>query len=989
MKRKQLPLSLALIIIILGGVFLSFTTKQSDDSRKKSVTDNELVVSEISPSLGYLALLRNNQTSGLISPSDLNLVQYQLREFDNSRSVSNMSWSQLGPDNFGGRTRAILFDNQDGSSNTLYAAGVTGGIWKSDNLGITWSKTNGTNFNLNVSCMIQDASGAIYAGTGESFATETMSALDEMGFASGFMGQGIYKSTDGTSFSLIQSTQPQFNDDTSDWAYINELAVDNGSGRIYAATNSGLKYSNNGGDTWDVVKDTSGAELNMNSLDVQVSSDGSVVACVDNFCFISPSGDVNAFVNRSIGDSISLPESNVARIEFAFAPSDPNILYASVINNAGFLFNIYRSDNKGVTWTIIQPGTAAMFIYNGQGVYDNTLTVFPEDPYKILVGGVDAWEFKKVLETGFYASKCISTTIPFAQPFDSEYLPANHHTYVFRPGSNNSFMVGTDGGVAIGSIVEGEYVFETSNRSYFTTQFYNIASSGVENYVLGGSQGNGSVLITGAGSAIREGKMITKLDAAGFLEYQSGGGAVVSLINREVLVASGTDAKLYRSEDGGENYSSQFVEDIELEDDFFNTPMALWENFDNDNSRDSLWYFAKTEIPGGTKIQVRSQNSGQPFYYTTPADHTLFPDDSILIRDVVSSRYFIASSNVVYMTNELHRFAKTPEWFEISNVDVGFSGSSQCISYSSDANHVFVGTREGKLFRISNLALAYNYDRADVNSPECIVSTKEIVLNIPGSSDLITQVITSIAVDPQNPENVMITLGNYGNDYYVLYSENALDENPIFNSRQGNLPQMPVYSSIIEMTDNNMGIIGSEYGVFTTENIHDESPVWLRQDSLMGSVPVFQLQQQTVNKTSDTVYLVNGGEITKLPYSGTNNLGIIYAATYGRGLFRANAFRKPVGVDEIQNTNTNHNLKLNVYPNPVLTFATIEFEAYCNSEANIFVYDLSGRLLLSNIANVKTGLNKIDIDLSSMNSGAHIIQVSIGSDNYSQKIIIN
>jgi hypothetical protein len=417
--------------------------------------------------------------------------------------------------------------------------------------------------------------------------------------------------------------------------------------------------------------------------------------------------------------------------------------------------------------------------------------------------------------------------------------------------------------------------------------------------------------------------------------------------------------------------------------------MALWESFNNENSRDSLWYYAKAEIPGGTRIQVQSKNSGQPFYYTTPANVTLMPGDSILVKDIVSSRYFIATFNKVYMTNELHRFEKTPEWFEVSNNTVGLVGASQCISYSSDANHVFVGTRDGKLYRISNLALAYNYDRADVNSPECIVSTQEIPLYVPGTSDPITQVVTSVAIDPDNPANVMITLGNYGNDYYVLYSENALDEVPVFESRQGNLPQMPVYSSVIEMTNTDLGIIGTEHGIFVTENIHASSPNWIKQDSLMGSVQVFQLQQQIVSKTADTVILINGNEIIKIPFPGTDNYGVIYAATFGRGLLRCNVFQKTVGLEEIYNNQNTNILDLIIYPNPVTTYATIKLEAFINSTADIFVYDLAGRKVLSTTNNVKRGMNEFDLDVSGLNNGTYIVQVVIGSDIYSQKFIAN
>ena len=976
MKQKNLPLSLVLISIALGMVILIFTNNRSKYEYSPRVSDSEAVVSGISPSAEYLSLIRSNQTTGLISPADLGKVQNQLKDFNNSRSIVDLTWRQLGPDNFGGRTRAIMFDNQDPEAKTIFAAGVTGGIWKSDNLGISWLKINNESYNLNVSCMKQDASGTIYAGTGESFNAGMMSGLGEMGFTGGFVGQGIFKSTNGDNFTLIGSTQPQYNSDSCEWAFINELAVNLNNGRLYAATNTGLKYSDNGGDSWFVAKDTSGTELSMNSLDVQVSSDGAVVACVDNLCYISPSGNADAFVTRSTGDSISLPAEGVTRIEFAFAPSDANVLYASVINSNGSLFNMYLSDDKGLNWRIILPGSPTIPIFLGSGVYDNALTVFPGNSGMVLLGGVDAWLGTKVQETGFYAWESISTG--FVPPYYPQYLPMYQHTYVFRPGSNNDFFIGSDGGVAIGTINSTDTAFETSNRSYFTTQFYNVGSSGVDNYVVGGSQGNGTILITGHGNTTKQGEQILG---------NIGTACVISLIDKNVLVASVPGANLLRSNEAGANYSTQFVEGLTLNVESFNTPMALWENFDNPNSRDSVWFFNTDPlfpILGGTRIQVRSNNSGQPFYYITPLDITIFPGDSILVRDVVSSRYFIASSDEVYMTSELHNFGKTPEWFEISNSTVGFTGSSQCISYSSDANHLFVGTIEGKLYRISNLALAYNYDRADVNSPECIVSTKEIIFDNPNG-----QVITSIAVDPADPSNVMITLGNYGNDQYVFFSDNALDETPVFSSRQGNLPQMPVYSSLIEMTNTDMGIIGTEHGIFVTEDIHANSPVWMRQDSLMGSVPVFQLQQQIVSKLADTVVLINGSNIDVIPYEGTNNFGVIYAASYGRGLLRCNIFEKPVGVEETYTQQTNKVHNINIYPNPITTYATIELESYLNSSASIFVYDLAGRKVLSLTNNVKKGMNKIDLDLSSLNNGSYFIQVIIGSDVYSQKFIAN
>jgi len=990
MKRKILPLSLTLITIVLAVLVLSFSNNRSESKYSPRLTDESSLVYGIKPSVEYLASIRNNQTTGVIAPENLNLVQNQLANLDGSRFDVDLRWRQLGPDNFGGRTRAIMFDNQDASAKTVYAAGVSGGIWKSLDLGVTWDKINSSNYNLNVSCMKQAENGTIYVGTGESFAAETVSGLEELGFTGGFIGQGMFKSDDGENFTLMPSTQPQFNDDESSWAFVNEIAVIGA--KIYAATNTGLMYSNDNGNTWSTATDTAGVELNMNSFDVQVSSDGAVVACVDNECYISTTGDTDAFINRSTGDSVSLPSSNVGRIEFAFAPSDPNILYASVVNNSGSMKGLYRSDDKGQNWRIIQPNSSSTPIFVGQGIYDNALTVFPENPDKILVGGINAWEAEKIQEDGFFAVKSISTSqVP---TFFPSYLHVDHHTYVFRPGTNNTFMIGTDGGVAIGNISAGEYEFQQANRKYFTTQFYSVGPSGDGNYVTGGAQDNGTILITGAGNTTAEGEEIRDGD---------GCATVVSVINKDIVVVSEPANDdgipyLFRSEDAGVNYSGQFVGPIngDLDDEFFYTPIALWESFNNLNSRDSVMYHAKETIPGGTTIQVLSNNSGQPFYYTTPEDVTLNAGDSLNIQDLVSSRLFVASSNKVFMTSELHLFDKTPEWFEITNSNFGFIGDAQCIGVSNDANHIFVGTRDGKLFRISNLALAYDYDRADVNSPECIVSTQEIDLTIPGGSE-ITQVVTSVSVDPGNPDNpnnpsnnVMVTLGNYGNDHYVLYSTNALDETPIFESRQGNLPQMPIYSSVLEMTNNEMGILGTEHGIFVTEDISADNPDWVRQDSLMGSVPVFQLLQQRVSKTADTVTLVNGNEVIEIVHPGTNNYGVIYAATFGRGLLRCNVFQKPVGIEDLTNENpVGKSLSINVYPNPVSTYASLEFEAFNNGNADISVYDLSGRKAMALNNKVLKGINKFEINLSELQAGSYIIEIIVGTDVYTQKIIAN
>ena len=53
-----------------------------------------------------------------------------------AREASLGSWTQLGPGNFGGRTRSLLIHPTQ--PDILYAGSVGGGIWKTTNGGVAW-----------------------------------------------------------------------------------------------------------------------------------------------------------------------------------------------------------------------------------------------------------------------------------------------------------------------------------------------------------------------------------------------------------------------------------------------------------------------------------------------------------------------------------------------------------------------------------------------------------------------------------------------------------------------------------------------------------------------------------------------------------------------------------------------------------------------------------------------------------------------------------
>ncbi len=79
----------------------------------------------------------------------------QMKQLSNRAGALNLNWEELGPDNVGGRTRAILIDKRDPSNNTVYAGGVGGGMWKSTDGANTWTRLSNWNEWITISWIDQ------------------------------------------------------------------------------------------------------------------------------------------------------------------------------------------------------------------------------------------------------------------------------------------------------------------------------------------------------------------------------------------------------------------------------------------------------------------------------------------------------------------------------------------------------------------------------------------------------------------------------------------------------------------------------------------------------------------------------------------------------------------------------------------------------------------------------------------------------------------
>ncbi|WP_272150956.1 thrombospondin type 3 repeat-containing protein [Tenacibaculum aiptasiae] len=210
MNKKILFFSL-LLVVALGGVVFKSLDKKESKVEKLRKQHAEFLKNHPYQKTGELPK-KQRKAQGLppnayfeqkylseISPitgkthkENVYKVQDQLNKLRAGQKVpgeADNPWVERGPDNVGGRTRALLFDPNDATNETVFAGGVSGGLWKNTKISISTNKWErvGIPENLAVSCIAVDPNNSqiFYVGTGETYVNGEIN------------GDGVWKSTDG------------------------------------------------------------------------------------------------------------------------------------------------------------------------------------------------------------------------------------------------------------------------------------------------------------------------------------------------------------------------------------------------------------------------------------------------------------------------------------------------------------------------------------------------------------------------------------------------------------------------------------------------------------------------------------------------------------------------------------------------------------------------------------------------------------------------
>lgn len=968
MKTKSLLLSAAIIIFagfnllyftsLFGKTELLFKSKKSDVFTSKQIA------------LKYLT----NNAQGKKSKSSSKTLK---------STNTQMNWLEMGPSNIGGRTRALLIDKDN--SNLIFAGSVGGGIWKSTTGGLSWVKVDGGDLfdNLCVSSICQASNGDIYVGTGEYFG-----AYNKLGFK----GQGIWKSTNrGTTWTHLTSTWNDSDNSKQIFNYVNKLAVHpTNSSKIYAATYKGLMISNDGGNTWSNPVTDSFADSTC--TDVEVSKDGQVViAALSRKAYVCNTGN-DVFINKS-GKNLVLPDDTISidvkRIEFAIAPSNSNYIYCLAAGMTGALKNVYQSIDKGNTWTALLSNITSQFVPFGSdklGAYENSIAVYPDDYEHILLAGSNIYEWSPLKPWQQVSSNAFDFTSPI-------YVHSGIHTIVFANNysSNNPLIyAGTDGGVF--RSLYGGYVWQQLNKNYNTT-IYNSLGFSNAGKVIGGTYNNGTILLPLDGTTEKDALPLYTGSSDGF-------NTEFSMLNPKLIFVTNAYGVLGRSEDEGKNITidpasifnkyltnNQTVITTDTSQPF-QTPIRLWESFyDTNSTQYVISKVARTLVLGDT-IYPESSCKRTLAHILTVADmngkDTLKKGDTVFIKDTYQSILAIGFKNSVWITRQGLDMSKSPmSWYRISSLTT--VKKVQNIEFSNDGNYLYFSDYNylddtSRIYRCANLTNGRDSLTGNYNSSHNVITTQLI--------GKFGHKITSIAVDPQSANNVIVTLGGYGNTDYIYYTFNAATTTSTltadnFMLRQGDLTQMPVYGSVITWNNSLQVILGTENGVYSTDDITASSPIWTEQNTSLAHVPVVQLRQQIHPNGWFNAPVINGGF-----NSDITNHGVIYAATAGRGIFRCEDFRGPVNVPQIASTKVDAS-KIIVFPNPAKDFASILFNLNKRSDVTINIYNLNGSLVKSmQLSNQDSGNHTISFTTNDLAKGTYFAKMEANGVKNTAKFIV-
>ena len=300
----------------------------------------------------------------------------------NPNTYQDLRWRSIGPHRGGRSTAAVGVRTQP---NVFYMGATGGGVWKTDNYGITWSPVTdgqlptGSIGAIDVSDSNPDV---VYAGTGSEAIRSNV-----------IVGRGVFKSTDaGRTWQPVgladvgQIGQLKVHPKNPDIVFVAAIGNPFGWG-----PERGVYRTKDGGKTWQKVlfiNDQTGVV----SVAINWSNPNEIYAGAwrgqrKPWTIISGGAAAEGGVYKSTdgGDrwtrvGSGLPDDLIGKVWVDVAQSNPKVVYAQV-EAKGAKGGLYRSADSGATWTNVNSSQAL----RARPFYFNKVFVNPKDENDVWV----------------------------------------------------------------------------------------------------------------------------------------------------------------------------------------------------------------------------------------------------------------------------------------------------------------------------------------------------------------------------------------------------------------------------------------------------------------------------------------------------------------------------------------------------------------------------------------------------------------------------
>lgn len=376
----------------------------------------------------------------------------------------------IGPALMSGRIADIAIHPED--DNLWYVAVGSGGVWKTENAGVTWTPIFDDQTSYSIGCVTIDPRDpeVVWVGTGENVGGR------HVGY-----GDGIYRSDDGG------TTWVQKGLETSE--HISKILIHpEDSNTLWVAAQGplwseggerGVFLTTDGGTTWQRVLGDE-AWVGATELVIDPRDPNRLYAATwqrhRNVAAYMGGGPGTALHRSTDGGrswqrlSKGLPEGRMGKIGLAISPQNPDVLYAAIEldRRQGA---VYRSNDRGSSWE-----KRSDTVSGGTGPhYYQELYTSPHKFDRIYLADVRM----QVSEDG-------GTTFTRMK---EESKHSDNHAMAFRATDPDYLLVGTDGGLYESFDLAENWRFMANLP---VTQFYKLAVDDAEPFynIYGGTQDN-------------------------------------------------------------------------------------------------------------------------------------------------------------------------------------------------------------------------------------------------------------------------------------------------------------------------------------------------------------------------------------------------------------------------------------------------------------------------------------------------------------------